>query len=239
MCACSQDTTKPVGKVQYHQYRFDTTSLVIKQTSYSTSIPIQFLQLHSNETTAGEAAGFVSEEIGIDFLQIINNQKRLVEFETDKEQFRFDPNRMFSTEGIVASLHLHSQYSEKAFQLTYRFREFLLGLVDLRKTIVAVHNNTDGGFSILDYKKNGTGLVHQNNSHDLDDFFITTDSTYFEKIKERGFNVVLEYSDKLKDDGSLSIYCSRNRIPYINVEAEHGHRQEQLIMLQALFQILK
>jgi hypothetical protein len=43
----------------------------------------------------------------------------------------------------------------------------------------------------------------------------------------------------MEEDGSLSLYCSRQGIRYINVEAQHGHRQEQQAMLDAVRQILQ
>ena len=238
MCACSQDTTKPIGTTRQHQYSFGDKKLTVTGTTYATGIPIQFVQLHSNEKTAGEMAEKVSAELGIDFLRINNNNQRLIDFQLQNATYRFDPNRIFSTEGIVASLQKLSQYSEDAFQAILYFRQFLLGLIDRIKIIVAVHNNTDGAFSLLDYQQNNTGLVHQNPSHDADDFFITTDSLIFSRLKAADFNVVLEYRDSLVDDGSLSIYSSRNNLHYVNVEAEHGHAKEQEEMLQALVTIL-
>ncbi|HUC80314.1 MAG TPA: hypothetical protein VMR70_05325 [Flavisolibacter sp.] len=237
-CSQSSDTTQPVGTTQQHQFSFGEKKLTVTGTTYATGIPVQFLLLHSNETTAAEVAGKVSAELGIDFLRIENNNQRLIDFELQKTAFRFDPNRIFSTEGIVASLQKLSQYAESAFQTIFYFREFLLGLVNREKVIVAVHNNTDGAFSLLDYQKDETGLIHQNPALDPDDFFITTDSLIFSRLKEANFNVALEYRDALADDGSLSIYSSRNNLHYVNVEAEHGHAKQQEEMLRALVKLL-
>lgn len=238
LASCAQDSTGPVGKTRQHYYSFGEKKLAIKETSYTTGIPMQLLHLHSNETTAGEVTAKISEELGIDFLQIENNNQRLIDFELQETKYRFDPNRIFSTEGIVASLQRLSQYSEDAFRAVLYFREFLLGLIDRKKTVVAVHNNTDGAFSLADYQENGTGLVFQNATLDPDDFFITTDSVIFSSIRTANFNVVLEYRDSLTDDGSLSIYSSRNDLHYVNVEAQHGHAKEQEEMLRALINIL-
>jgi hypothetical protein len=35
----------------------------------------------------------------------------------------------------------------------------------------------------------------------------------------------------MTDDGSLSVYCAQLGIPYVNVEAQHGHIWRQLYML--------
>ena len=228
-----------MGSVVFHGLALDTTFIAVKEQRYSTGIPIQFILLHNNEKTAAAVTQTAAEMFGIDFLQIINGENRLIEFVSGKMRYRFDPNRIFSDDGIIATLQLHSQYTESAFQQVSQFRDSILGLLASQKTIVSVHNNTNGAFSPLNFQKSKTGLVHQNPAYDIDDFIITTDSTLFEKIKMRGFNVVLEFSNQLTDDGSLSIYCSRLGIPYINIEAEHGHEKVQAAMLQAVIEILK
>lgn len=239
--ACSQDSLKKPEPlfIRQHQHVLGSATLTINETVYSTSHPLQFIQLHHNELTADEVTRTISEEMGINYLQITNGEKRLVEFKLNGRNHLFDPNRIFSTEGIVRSLKLHSDFSEEAFVGIRSLRDSLLNLLDKKKTIVAVHNNTDGEFTLADYLKNKTGQVHQNTLHDADDFFITTDSLLFTKLKAKDFNVVLEWSNRLQDDGSLSIYCSRNNIAYVNVEAEHGHKKEQEVMLRTLIEILK
>jgi hypothetical protein len=213
--------------------------VAIKEQRYLAEIPIQFILLHSNEKTAATVTNWAADSLGIDFLQIINGGSRLIEFEWEKKRYRFDPNRIFSDDGIEASLRLHSHYSNSAFEIALSFRDSILQLLRPKKTIVSMHNNTDGAFSLLTYRSNNAGMVHQNRAHDVDDFIITNDSLLFEKAKVRGLNIVLEYSNRLKDDGSLSLYCSRNGIPYVNIEAEHGHENEQAAMLLAVIEILK
>lgn len=239
-CACSQDSAKkPEPIISEQSHTLGATTIGILHTTYLSSPPIQFVQLHHNELTADEATRTVSEEMGIDYLQIRNGEKRLIEFLLNGEQYRFDPNRMFSKTGIAKSMKLHGRYSEDGLAAVSLFSDFVLTQFDRKKTIVAVHNNTDGDFTVASYQKNKKGLVHQNVLHDPDDFFITTDSLLFTKLKEKDFNVVLEYSHLLNDDGSLSIYCSRNEIAYVNVEAEHGHKEQQEKMLRTLIEILK
>jgi hypothetical protein len=239
-CACSQDSTKqPSPYKQQHKVLLGSTAVLVTETAYKSDVPIQLIQLHSNERTAGDVARLIAEEKGISYLQLSNNSNRLLHFTIKRQTFTVDPNRIFSTEGIVASLQLHSSYNADAFAAVVMLRDLLLSLVDRNKTLVALHNNTDGNFSLADYRKKAMGLVHQNTAHDNDNFFITTDSTLFERLKEKNFNVVLEYSNRLKDDGSLSIYCKRNGIRYVNVEAEHGRQKEQELMVRTLIDILK
>jgi hypothetical protein len=171
-CACSQDSARtPIALVKQHKHALGTTTLSVNETVYTNSPPIQFIQLHHNELTADEVTRTVSEEIGINYLQIKNGEKRLIDFSINGKMHRFDPNRMFSTEGIVKSLKLHRQYSKEGFTSVSSFRDFLLNFFDRNKTIVAVHNNSDGSFALADYVKNKTGQVHQNILHDPDNFY--------------------------------------------------------------------
>jgi len=238
-CSSKITTIKPAPSSREHHYTLGSSSVVIKKITYTVGMPVLFLQLHHNENTAAEVAGIFSAKHGIDFMQIANNGNRLISFEQNKISYRFDPNRIFSEAGIKNSLALQSSYAKDAYEAVYRFREFLLDMLDAKKTIVAVHNNTNGEFSIHQYQQNNSGLVHVNATRDMDDFFITTDSRLFYLLKEKNFNVVLEYPERLKDDGSLSIFCAKNDRRYVNVEAEHGHRREQAEMIETLLQLLK
>jgi len=74
---------------------------------------------------------------------------------------------------------------------------------------------------------------------DVDDFILTTDRSLFNRIKEKNINVVCEDINAIRDDGSLSVYAARNKIPYVNIEAEHQHFDEQLQMLMVLEDIIK
>jgi hypothetical protein len=50
--------------------------------------------------------------------------------------------------------------------------------------------------------------------------------------------VVLQSANAI-DDGSLSIYCQKNKLPYINIEAQHGQKAEQIKMLQETYSLIK
>ena len=240
-CACSQgdNIERLNATVHYRKHLLGSSSVIVKETRYGKDIPIQFVQLHHNEETADKVTTSLASQVGFDYLQIVNESKRFIEFKLGDKDYKFDPNRIFSKKGIIATLRSRSHYSDTAYQVISAFSTFLLDLLDHSKTIVSVHNNTDGAFSPADYIKNNTGLVFQNPELDPDDFFITTDSIVFEKLKENNFNVVLEYSKDIEDDGSLSVYCGRNNIRYINIEAQHGHAKEQEAMLRTLIQILQ
>jgi len=105
--------------------------------------------------------------------------------------------------------------------------------------IVAIHNNTNNDFSILSYKNSkDADEVYVNSSTDIDNFFIVTTQTDFDYFKANKRNVVLQSKNAI-DDGSLSIYCQKNKLHYINVEVQHGQKEEQVKMIQEAYSLIK
>ncbi|WP_316824391.1 hypothetical protein [Pedobacter miscanthi] len=50
-------------------------------------------------------------------------------------------------------------------------------------------------------------------------------------MKKAKVNVILQ-SKFASNDGSLSVYAMQNNIPYINVEVQHGHQDENLRLIE-------
>lgn len=238
--ACSQQDTAEgfLSEVTFRRFAVGRSAVTVRSFTFEKETPFLLIQLHSNETTAADVAYEAAHRWGIHFIQILNKQSRLVPFERQGKTFHFDPNRIFSEAGIKKTLQLSGRYTDAAFRDVQRFSDSFLMLLPPDKPVVAVHNNTDGRFTILQYDNAGIGQVHVNEEQDEDDFFITNDEEIFRLLKEENFNVVLEDASKMKDDGSLILYCSRENIRYINVEAQHGHRQEQEVMLETVRRIL-
>ncbi len=206
--------------------------------------PFVLISLHSNETTAIEAAkNFIANGGGL-FLELLNYNQRLIQFTESKRKFVFDPNRIFTPAGRIANLKKNRSYNKMVESEVQQFARFVLAEIPSNKTIIAVHNNDEGNYTIRDYKKGNrlakhAELIFHNPELDEDDFFLTTDVTIFKNLSTKKFNVVLQHKRRANDDGSLSIYCERNSNPYVNVETEHGHLDEQQEMLTALKDILQ
>ena len=81
--------------------------------------------------------------------------------------------------------------------------------------------------------------MYINPERDPDDFFFVTDQKVFDELKRRKLNVVLQDNRIRRDDGSLSVHAGRKGISYINVEAEPGHFQEQIRMIEIAFELLE
>jgi hypothetical protein len=212
-----------------------------------------YVRLHCDENTASEAAlNFVRQEGG-EALILEAQQWRAVNFELtyqgEKRKYYFDANRIFTPAGRDATLAIAKRKNPETGAdeaLTWRpgekeavmlkltgFARTLLEAMDLdsRELVVAVHNNR--AYTLDEAAKTAQqGFVHKNPQRSLNDFFLVTREGDFQQLKAMGFNVVLQDNENVKDDGSLSVYCKNRR--YINIEAAHGHLNEQIEMLKAL-----
>jgi hypothetical protein len=187
------------------------------------------------------AEDYLFENSGF-LVKLKHNGNRLLDFEFRCNIYNIDPNRIFTPKGIKDNLA--KKYALPVAKTVDSFATAMLeNYIVNKKLIVALHNNTENKFSILSYKKGqveaaNAAKFYINTTMDSDDFIITTDTSIYRKIKEKNINVVLQ-SSRAKDDGSLSIYTQKNKIPYINIEAQHGHFYEQREILYAIKDIIE
>lgn len=219
---------------------------VIEQCCHPCSRSVLFVNLHDNESTSVKAAEQYLSEIGGTIINIENNSERLINFRYKRNIYTFDPNRIYSSAGIDSTIkHLSKRYDKNAAAHVSKFAKSIIkNYIKGSKLIISLHNNIDSSLSVTSYKNaqdsnKYLGKSFTNPAMDADDFILTTDTTFFYRVKEKNINVVWENVDAIDDDGSLSIYAARHEIPYINVEAEHNHSQEQLSMLMALEDIIR
>ena len=199
------------------------------------------INLHDNEQTSVTAGKKVLEDKGGMLIRIDNNKSRNILFDYKGLKFEFDPNRMFTKKGAEESLNLFGVATPEAVEIVSRFADSLLSKIpSSAETLIALHNNdSSAGLSIHsyapggDYEKEAT-QVYINYEKDPDNFFLSTTQPHFIKVVTDGFNAILQNNKDVTDDGSLSVYMGLRNKAYINVEAEHGHEEEQIIMLQHL-----
>lgn len=199
---------------------------------------------HSSEKTCVQAARAALQKHGGKLVQIINRGKRNITFSYKGVQYAFDPNRMFTDSGIRASLMLQGKtYSTGAHRLVHDFAfAVLVNIGGLKgKKLIALHNNTPGAYSLLSYAPGGELSLevaldgfYSNTQMSPDDFFFVTTRGLFTYLKRKNYSVVLQDRSKMSDDGSMSVYCAKRGIPYVNVEAQAGHLQTQTKMITAL-----
>jgi hypothetical protein len=225
-------------------FRLGNRVLTLAKHGTDDTKPFVLLSLHNNEHTAIQTGMSYVTENGGAFYQLINEGERNVTFVLMDQRYLFDPNRIFTYRGREANLRLFQSLNKRTHDQVLQFAQFILNEIPFRKTIVALHNNTDGEYDLKDYKRGGnyhgeTKAVHYNPDMDLDDFFLTTDETVYRRLKDLNYNVVLQNNSKVKDDGSLSVYCAKVNRKYINVETQFGHTGVQQEMLDVLEKVLK
>lgn len=193
--------------------------------------------MHDNENTATTATRKLIDEQGGRLIELQHKGTRYISFSVNGKNYQIDPNRIFSDVGIRNNLtDLNGNYAEEAFVTVQTFAQKLLNqfiLSNNKRDIVAVHNNTNKNWDINSFRSEAT-QIHIQQGADLDDFFLVTDKNDFDRLQKKRFNVVLQSQKKVADDGSLSVYCGKNKIRYINVEAQDMHADEQFKMLKAL-----
>lgn len=209
-----------------------------------------FLVLHADERTAVEAGLEAIRARGGRLVAVEAQGKRLVVFELEGERWRFDPNRIFTEAGAEATLQEYNGSAPPAVLAEVRgaaaaiLKAYGIGSTGRgpAQPILALHNNSDGEYSAASYLPEGdlaqeASDVHLPPEADPDDFFFVTEPGLYAGLSAKGFPVVLQDNARVTDDGSLSVWAARQGIPYVNVEAEHGHRERQLEMLEALARV--
>ncbi|HJS55297.1 MAG TPA: hypothetical protein VJ765_12165 [Chitinophagaceae bacterium] len=217
----------------------------IKIQQYGNRTDIVFINLHDDETTSVEAAKRILQEQGGTLIEIENNALRNIRFRAGKYFYEVDPNRIFSKEGIKKSLEQFGKSSGKAVIEVEKFGQRIIQLLpEQAECIIALHNNTPDFFSAVDFtpqnrRSGDSKKVYINPGQDADDFFLTTDHHLYQKLTDKGFNSILQDNKHCSDDGSLSVYCGKKNIRYVNCETEHGKTEQYFEMITALMLALQ
>jgi len=220
------------------------TTIPIKIEQYGERADIVFLNLHDDEITSVEATKNILEKEGGRLIEIENNQKRNIRFQYGSLYYTVDPNRIFSKNGITKSLLENGRSSKKAIEETEKLAERILQLFPENPTcVIALHNNTSGMYSATSYapgnkRSSDARKVYINKKQDADDFFLTTDEKLYHPLAEAGFNTILQDNKKCAEDGSLSVYCGKKNIRYVNVETEHDKPELYFEMMKKLISVL-
>lgn len=205
-----------------------------------------FVSVHDDENTAILAADTVLPGHGGRLTELRHSGDREIGFRLGGRDHRIDPNRIFTPAGRRATLEALGVWSQPADDAVAAFADALLGAmgIDEADVVVALHNNTPDRYTVASYAHGGplaadAADLHLRPHGDPDDFFFVTDRRLFDALAAKGHSVVLQHEATVADDGSLSVLCGRLGIPYVNVEAEHGHQAEQEAMLRDVVEVLE
>ena len=208
---------------------------------------LRMVNVHDDENTSVEAGLEVLARHGGRLVELQHQNVRHVAFVVAGKKHLIDPNRMFTDVGAAHDLGLGQQPAAPPVKAVRAFAEAFLKQVDAvpGEVLIALHNNSpDPSFSVLAYQPGAlygheASRVFQSRHHHVDDFFFVTEPALFDALAKRDFNVVLQDNAQVTDDGSLSVRCARDGVRYVNVEAQHGHRAEQVEMIEALVAVLQ
>jgi hypothetical protein len=194
----------------------------------------RYLLIHGDEQTARETlVAHMTRHKGV--AHLVTGSTRVVEI----HGARFDPNRIFSSEGARKSLArlnpgMSAESAEKALSYLDRRRgDLLRALLPPRGgLLIAVHNNASG-YSVKSEApiSNRVSLPRPDSPHE---FFLATHPEDFAILAQGPYNCVLQSDAGGDDDGSLSRLCARLGVRYVNLEVGLGKRDVQAEMLEWL-----
>jgi hypothetical protein len=245
LAAAAQNSANPFSHRPYVPksstliYKLGETPIVIKSIQYGEATDIIYINLHSDEMTSIQAAHALLEKEGGLMVKIENYNKRNIRFRLNGRFYTFDPNRIFSREGIRQTLTATGRVNEPAINEVEKFATRLLQFIpSTTSCIIALHNNTDGKFGINSYlpgadRQSDAKLVYADTLQDEDDIFLTTDSLLYHRLAAEKFNSIWQDNMNVRRDGSLSVYCGERNMVYLNCETQHGKNSQHLLMLQA------
>jgi hypothetical protein len=190
-----------------------------------------FVHVHANETTALKAARKVARIQGGQVITLVHEKNRDIEFDYHGRHYAFDPNRIYTHQGVVRTLKQHHCYHPQVVPLIENFGKKVLASIPKGK-VIAVHNNQE--YSLLDYLPHHELALDAKNLYYRPkiyyrNFFLVTRADDFNFYRSMGFNVVQQANGAF-DDGSLSIALKRHQ--YINVEAGFDQLHHQVQMLK-------
>lgn len=206
---------------------------------------VKFLVVHDNENT-GLKAGF--EYMRWSGGEIIDSQYgggRNYNFNYMDDPYHIDPNAIYTEIGVSSRLKKSEYSTNEVEKAIVNAGKQIVNFYDPIATgyILTLHNNANGGFGILSYLpgydlSSTADSVYVNPNMDPDDLIYVTDARLFASFKKANVNVILQ-SKFSTNDGSLSFYAMDNKIPYINVEVQHGHDGENLRLIEIAVNGLK
>jgi len=206
-----------------------------------------FIALHENETASVTAYLDIASSLPNTALFRLNQfGQRNLRYKTNENTYHFDPNRIFSLVGIKNTLlKLNPNIKSIPLEVEVGIKRFSDSLLSIFRPVldsgylVAIHNNTNNNFSVRSYINSKNVIAtYVNSNEDIDNFYIVNTLSDFEYFKSINRNVVYQSEEGL-DDGSLSIYCTKNNIRYINIEVEMGNVKKHREMIQEVYSLFK
>ena len=245
---CLGMISTPVFASQTTLFPYMLGKTVVKVERYSTTLPshtssLTYFHPHEDEVTSYKETKKFIDKYGGTLYAIKQNGKRLIQFVLKGRKYTFDPNRIFTKQGVRATLEKYGPSSPEAIEKVYYFALWLSGVISSPR-VIAVHNNYNKGYNIKSYqKKDGTKILgikklYINPNKSTGNFIYTTNSHLFSFAKFNRDNTALQ-DTAIEDDGSYSVFAQKHNIDYVNIEATRGdaHNNKKLLRVVFLFYI--
>ena len=156
------------------------------------------------------------------------------------EAFTVDPNRIFTPPAGRGRSPRLSRDTPAARAAVAAFADTLLAVYGTPDVVVALHNNTEANYSAASYQPGGSEANEAADVHLLPGCRprrlrrSSPRAPLFDAVVAWDFNAILQNNATPTDDGSLSVWAAQSGRPYLNVEAQHGHRAENARMIEAI-----
>ncbi|WP_028388880.1 hypothetical protein [Legionella fairfieldensis] len=192
-----------------------------------------FIHLHENEITALAAAKRFIRKEGGTLITLRHSGKRNIVFYLKGVRYEFDPNRIFTDQGIKKTLKQFGHYSPAAHHEVKQFAVKIIKLLPHKGKVIAVHNNRD--YSIQEYfprhsLATDVKALHYRPETNYRNFYFVTKKEDYLRLKKLKYNVALQAANA-QNDGSLSYYLAKKN--YINIESAYGQLKTQLKMIRS------
>ena len=219
------------------------SSVILHSKISNSKSNILFLNIHEDEHTSIEAVEHFSRTTPINFIHLQHNKTRRIHFSSKKTTYSVDPNRIYTAKGRKATIEPSKSFKFRPNRIAKKLAKEIINIVNQYSVIVTMHNNTDVNYSIKSYlpgedESQNTADVFVSSNWDTDDFVYTTNKAYFDYLKQADVNVILQDNTGYVNDGSLSVYCGKKGIPYLNIEAQKGHLKEQIRLVEIVYGML-
>ena len=222
-------------------FRLGDQLIVLEKMAPNASRSYVLVSLHSNESAVIRTTMDFARSHDVFFLRLLNQEQQKISVNLLDTKLSIDPNTIFTTEGLKNNLKLYGGWNRDMAMQLQKFARVLVGEMR-REVIVSVHAK-DREQVISDFTEGGryhrqAKDAYQNSQQDGQDFFITTEPELYKKLKEKNYNVVLQNRSWVHDDGSLAVYCDKEKKAYIQIETRPGHDAELQAMLAVVDTIL-
>ncbi|MBI2653725.1 LCP family protein [Candidatus Woesearchaeota archaeon] len=181
------------------------------------------------------------------------NNGRNLKITINKKTYQIDTNSAFCQQGIVSGLKelnnvsfdkLSDTEKQQLLSAIRRFEDEINRRVFHGRMVFALHQITNKSFSIESYQKDSKFKRH---AADLNitpnaskwNFAYVNTRGWFEVLKAKGWNVILQGNQHENDDGSLSYAVTWRNLPYVNIEVEVGNAKKQAEMIKVVNELIE